>query len=202
MECLRRVRKGILWSNFNMRVLGIDPGSQYMGMGCVERKGNQLTYIGHELVVVKPKQDDSLSIRMQRIYASIHNAIQLWQPNAFAIESVFVSRNAMSALKLGQARGVAIAAAAMCGIHANEFSPREIKQTVTGNGAATKEQVEHMVRLLLGPSLTQGKLRHDVTDALAVAICHAQHRQSNDKFFSLERNYDRTSKRNSSTPRH
>ncbi len=173
-----------------------------MGLGCVERNGSQLTYVSHELVAVKPKSGDSLSVRLQRVYGAVHNAIQVWQPDAFAIESVFVSRNAMSALKLGQARGAAIAAAAMCGLEVNEYSPREVKQNITGNGSATKDQVEYMVRLLLGPSLTQSKFRHDVTDALAVAICHAQHRRSNDKFPSLERAYDRTSQRNPGIPRH
>ncbi len=184
-----------------MRVLGIDPGSQFMGLGCVDRDGNQIKFVGHELVKVKPSKDDSISVRMQRVYAAVHNAIQIWQPDSVAIESVFVSKNAMSALKLGQARGVAIAAAAMCGRSVFEYSPKEVKQNVTGSGSASKEQVEHMVRLLLGPSLSSDALRHDVTDALAVSICHAQHRQSNDKFFSLGREHDRSTKRKPGSPR-
>lgn len=173
-----------------------------MGLGCVERSGNQIYYIGHELVRVKPTKGDSLSVRLQRVYGAVHNAIQIWRPEFVAIESVFVSRNAMSALKLGQARGAAIAASAMCGHNVHEYSPREIKLNVTGSGAAAKTQIEHMVRLLLGATMPKEALRHDVTDAIAIAICHAQHRPSNDKFSNLERAYDRKTQRKASTPRH
>lgn len=184
-----------------MRILGIDPGSQYMGLGVVERKGNSLLYLGHELVRVKQVGEDSVSLRMQRIYAAVHNMIQTWQPHAVAVESVFVAKNALSALKLGQARGAAIASAAMCGYVVCEYSPRAIKQTVTGNGAADKIQVEHMVRLLLGASLGLVSLRHDVTDALAIAICHAQHSQTNDRFMGQRQEHDRKTKRNTSLRR-
>lgn len=163
---------------FLMRVMGIDPGSQFMGIGCVEWRGNRLAAVGHALIGVK-QADNSWADRLRTVYLAIESAISLWQPDAVAVESVFMHKNASSALKLGQARGAAIAAVAVREIPLFEYSPREVKQAVASSGGADKDQVEIMVRMLLAGSLEQsfgGGVFHraDEADALAVAICHAQ----------------------------
>lgn len=163
-----------------MRVLGIDPGSRYLGLGCVEAKGSSLVWVGHQVVQVFSTKERELDWdeRMKAIYSSVQNAIEEWKPQAFAVEEVFMAENAKSALKLGQARGAAIVAAANKGISLFEYSATIVKQTVTGSGRADKQQVQHMVRVLL--SSQQKRLeftREDASDALAIAICHLQYRK-------------------------
>ena len=146
-----------------------------MGLGCVAAHGSQLRCIGHRLVRVKPARDDSWAYRLRTIYQAVTEAITDWDVGTAAVENVFVSKNASSALKLGQARGAAMAAIAMADIPLAEYTPRSVKQALTASGGAGKEQVETMVRLLLGSSLEQAgpMAKADVSDALAVAICHA-----------------------------
>src|SRR3989338_11644967 len=98
------------------RILGIDPGSQWMGLGCVEKRGGRLVCIGHRLVVVKTQKEQSWSDRLRAVYVAVNEAIDAWFPTAAAIENVFMQKNASSALKLGQARGAAIAAVGMRGL--------------------------------------------------------------------------------------
>jgi crossover junction endodeoxyribonuclease RuvC len=162
-----------------MRVLGIDPGSTYMGLGCVEVRGSKLICIGHKLVRAKSANDESWGSRLKIIYQSVYDAINLWQPNVASVEKVFFAKNADSALKLGQARGAALAAVAMQDLEIAEYPATTIKQAITSSGRAEKEQVFQMVKLLLGDSLkAAGELeRHDSSDALAIAICHTQQRK-------------------------
>ncbi len=160
-----------------MKVMGIDPGSVCMGLGCIESQDRSLMYVGHRLVNVKMKKESSWVERIRIIYSSVQEQIKLWQPDCVAIENVFMSQNASSALKLGQARGSAIAAVAMANLPLHEYSPRSIKQSVASYGNANKQQVASMVALLLGNSLKQHSLQADVSDALATAICHTQHQR-------------------------
>lgn len=159
-----------------MRILGIDPGSNFMGLGCVETHGSRLLCIGHSVIKVSAGGEKDLATRMRTIYLAVEKHIEVWKPEAVAVEQVFFAKNAQSALKLGQARGAALAAASMANLPVFEYSATLVKQTVAGSGRAEKEQVEKMVRLLLGTSLeARGKVqRLDATDALAIAICHAQ----------------------------
>jgi len=153
------------------RVLGIDPGSQRTGYGVIDcQAGNErhvvsgcIDVAGFEMVV-----------RLQRIYAAVSMLVAEHRPDMIAIERVFVHKNPDSALKLGQARGVALCAAASSGASVHEYAPRAIKMAVTGYGAAAKPQVAQMVRTLL---LIEIKLAADAADALAVALCHAQTRR-------------------------
>jgi len=161
-----------------MRVLGIDPGSNFLGLGCVEAKGNSFTWIGHTVVKVSEGSDISLPARLRAIHKGMEEALRLWVPQAVAAEEVFFAKNPKSALKLGQARGAALMAPALSGLPIFEYSATLVKQTVTGSGRAEKEQVQRMVQALLGG---HGKIlmdfgRSDASDALAVAICHLQHR--------------------------
>ena len=108
--------------------------------------------------------------RLQTIFTSVNELIETWSPQQFAIEQVFMGKNAASALKLGQARGVAMVAAALQQLPVAEYAPRAIKMAVTGTGGAEKEQVQHMVQTLLK---LPGRPQADAADALAIALCHA-----------------------------
>ncbi|WP_425286354.1 crossover junction endodeoxyribonuclease RuvC [Candidatus Fukatsuia endosymbiont of Drepanosiphum platanoidis] len=154
-------------------ILGIDPGSRITGYGVVRQQGNRLSYLGSGCIrtQVEGTQLDDLPSRLKLIYAGVTEIITQQQPNFFAIEQVFMAKNAASALKLGQARGVAIVAAVNQNLPVFEYAARQIKQTVVGTGSADKSQVQHMVRSLLKlPANPQA----DAVDALAVAItyCH------------------------------
>jgi len=149
-----------------MRVLGIDPGSRIMGLGVVEGEGDLLTCL-HSASIRAGGGD--LAGRLRIIFDAVAEVVERFRPEVAAVEQVFVARNVRSALILGHARGGAISAAVTRGLEVAEYSAREIKLAVVGGGGAGKEQVQHMVRVLLGlrepPSA-------DAADALACAICH------------------------------
>ncbi|AVJ55412.1 crossover junction endodeoxyribonuclease RuvC [Idiomarina sp. OT37-5b] len=153
-------------------ILGIDPGSRLTGYGIIQRHGRHLHYVASGCIRVTgtAAQPLTLAEKLKRIHNSVAELITQFQPDEFAIEQVFMARNPDSALKLGQARGAAIVAAACCDLPVAEYSARSIKQAVVGTGAAEKEQVQHMVMALLKLSR---RPQADAADALAVAICHA-----------------------------
>lgn len=151
-----------------MIILGIDPGSRITGFGIIDNQTNCMAYIASGSIKVI---GDSLPQRLGYIFSAIDEVIREHSPMQMGIENVFMARNPDSALKLGQARGAAICAAHQAGLEIAEYAPREIKQALVGTGAAKKEQVEHMVKRLLG---IQQKLQADEADGLAIAICHAQ----------------------------
>ncbi|BAE74535.1 crossover junction endodeoxyribonuclease [Sodalis glossinidius str. 'morsitans'] len=147
-------------------ILGIDPGSRITGYGIVRQEGCKLTYLGSGCIRTKV---DDLPARLKLIYAGVSEIITQFQPDCLAIEQVFMAKNADSALKLGQARGVAIVVAMNLDLPVFEYAARQVKQTVVGSGAAEKSQVQHMVRTLLKlPANPQA----DAADALAIAITH------------------------------
>lgn len=150
-----------------MIILGIDPGSRLTGFGVIRRIGQKTEYIVSGCIRTG---DGELPDRLKKIFDGVSELIATYQPQQFAIEQVFMGKNADSALKLGQARGVAILAAVNSGLPIAEYAPRTIKQAVTGKGGAAKEQVQHMVQYLLK---LPGKPQADAADALAIAICHA-----------------------------
>lgn len=153
------------------RIIGIDPGSRITGFAVLDvESARQHRYIVSGCIRL---QGDEVGSRLHQLFRQLGEIIGEFKPDEFAIEQVFVRLNPNSALKLGQARGVAICAGAAAGLAMAEYAPRRIKQTVTGTGAASKEQVQAMVVTLLG--LT-GRPQADAADALAVAICHAHHR--------------------------
>lgn len=156
-----------------MRVLGIDPGSRFLGYGLVEQKAGQLKHLGHGLV----KTDASMALehRLVQIFEELSGVMQAYRPQAVAVEGVFTFRNVRSALVLGQARGVALLVAAKQGLSVSEYSPAKVKRAVGAGGASDKASVARMVRTLLRlPELE----RHDAYDALAVAICHCNFSRS------------------------
>ncbi|MDY2947936.1 crossover junction endodeoxyribonuclease RuvC [Mannheimia varigena] len=152
-------------------ILGIDPGSRVTGYGVIRQTGRHLEYLGSG--AIRTSVDD-LPTRLQRIYAGVSEIITQFQPNMFAIEQVFMAKNPDSALKLGQARGTAIVAAANHNLPVFEYAARLVKQTVTGIGSADKVQVQDMVTRMLQLST---KPQADAADALAIAITHAHSMQ-------------------------
>jgi crossover junction endodeoxyribonuclease RuvC len=148
-------------------ILGIDPGSIVTGWGLIEIEGNRLCQVAHGTIGVSAALGQAA--RLSQIYRGIHDIVQQYQPVAVSLEKVFFSRNVQSALKLGQARGMALLAAAQNQIDVSEYSAAEIKVAVVGYGRATKEQVQRMVTALL---CLRGAMRADAADALAAAICH------------------------------
>tara|TARA_R110000772_G_scaffold41665_5_gene96977 strand:+ start:352 stop:873 length:522 start_codon:yes stop_codon:yes gene_type:complete len=148
-------------------ILGIDPGSRITGYGVIQRVGRQQQYLGSGCIRM---QGDALAPRLQQIFDGVSELILQYKPTMFAIEQVFMAKNPDSALKLGQARGAAIVAATNQGLDVAEYSARQIKQSVVGNGNAQKNQVQHMVTFILK---LPGTPQADAADALAVALCHS-----------------------------
>jgi len=149
-----------------VRILGIDPGSRATGYGFIEVSKSKTICIAHG--VIRTAGGD-FPDRLGVIFAGIRDLLQQHKPDQVAVESVFVSRNPSSALKLGQARGAAICAVVSAGLKVAEYSPRSVKQALVGRGAADKNQVHHMVCVLLH---LRERLEEDAADALAVALCH------------------------------
>lgn len=169
-------------------ILGIDPGSQITGFGVIEVTGNNYKFVAGG--AIRLAKDNSYS-QLEKIFTEISAIVDLHQPSEVAIEQIFMHANANSALKLGQARGVAIVAA-KCqnkNIILAEYSARQVKQAVVGYGAATKGQVQHMVKLLLK---LQESPQEDMADALAIAICHAHARKNNLLLAAAKQKYERS----------
>jgi len=153
-----------------MIILGIDPGTALSGYGVIQSdKRNKLTVLGYG--AIRTPAHMSIDQRLSLIYDGVVKIIQEYQPQCLAIEELFFNRNVTTALTVGQARGVIILAAAHHQIPVAEYTPLQVKQSVTGMGRAPKTQVGYMVRLLLG--LKEVPQPDDVADALAVCICHA-----------------------------
>ena len=149
-------------------ILGIDPGTVVMGYGLVKIEGKQPTLL--DLGVLKPGKIKDNYKRLQLIFNTVSGLITQFAPTDFAIEAPFFGKNVQSMLKLGRAQGVAIAAAMRHGLEVTEYSPKKVKQSVTGNGNATKEQVMKMLQTIL--QFKDSPKYYDATDAVAVALCH------------------------------
>ena len=161
-----------------MRVFGIDCGTEFTGYGVVEVDDTARIAKLRPLCAgaVRLNKKDRAPVRLLQVYVELSALLQLWQPEVVAIEEVFFSANAKSALKLGQVRGVAMLAAANCGLLVAEYAPLTIKSSVVGYGLAAKEQVQFMVARLL--DLEEAPKPADAADALAIAICHIHHAQT------------------------
>jgi crossover junction endodeoxyribonuclease RuvC len=152
-----------------MRILGIDPGSNATGYGVIERDGNRLRHVAHG--TLRPR-GGSPELRLYQLYDALCGVARHHEPDVAAVECVFVAQSARSALVLGQARGVVLAALGSLALPVTEYAPAEVKQAVTGSGRADKRQVAFMVRRLLG--LDRLPESEHAADALAAAIGHAQ----------------------------
>jgi len=153
-----------------IRILGIDPGSQRTGVGVIDVAADgRCTYVHAQALVLLEAED--FPSRLGLLCDGLEALLDQWQPQQVAIETVFMAKSATSALKLGHARGAALATVVRRRLPVNEYAPRVIKQSLVGRGAADKAQVQHMVRLLL--NLPGMKLQADAADALAIALTHA-----------------------------
>jgi len=158
-------------STLPIRILGIDPGLRNTGWGVIEAQGSRLSYVACGRL--RTETGDSMGERLAELHKGLLQVMADYAPHEAAVEETFVNRDPQSALKLGQARGVALAAPALAGLSVAEYAANLVKKTVVGNGHAEKDQIAMMVRVLLPRSEAASA---DAADALAVAICHAQHR--------------------------
>jgi len=154
-----------------VRILGLDPGSQRTGYAVIDANGAGVAYVVSGAIRTN---GESMAERLQQIFLGVDRLVSEFRPDEVAIERVFMHRNADSALKLGQARGAALSATFTVRPRVFEYAPREVKLAVVGTGAAQKEQVQLMVKRLLQIS---GPLTEDAADALAIALCHAHARR-------------------------
>ena len=161
-----------------MIILGIDPGTAVTGFGVIEVISNKLKLV--DFGIIKTDRKHKLPIKLKTIYDGISEIIATHKPDYMAIEDVFYSENVKTALVIGHARGVSILAAINKEIPVGEYSPREVKQSVVGNGAAAKEQVAYMVKKILNLDGTPKPL--DASDALGIAICHFNRYNRDEKF--------------------
>ena len=149
-------------------ILGIDPGSTIMGYALIKVDGNQPQVLLMDVLKLASYKD--IYERLEKIHTKVCELIRLYCPTTFAIEAPFFGKNVQSMLKLGRAQGVAIAAAMQAGILVTEYSPKKVKQSITGNGNADKDQVWKMLQRIL--NIEEKPQYFDATDALAVALCH------------------------------
>lgn len=164
-----------------MRLLGLDPGLRQTGWGIIDAVDNRLTHVADGAINTNSKQD--LARRLVELHEGVLGIIREFQPHEAAVEETFVNKNPVSTLKLGQARAIALLVPAQEGLPVAEYPPNKVKKTVVGPGHAGKDQVQMMVRTLL-----PGATLHtpDAADALAVAICHAHYRETNQRWSAQE----------------
>lgn len=155
-----------------MRVLGIDPGLRHMGWGVIAVTGSRISHVANG---VCHGEGETLAVRLLSLHSALTAVITEFAPTTAAIEQTFVNSDGAGTLKLGQARGVAMLAIAQAGLSPGEYAPNSVKKAVVGVGHADKRQIDHMVRLQL-PGCAPASA--DAADALAIAICHAHHAQS------------------------
>lgn len=155
-----------------MRILGIDPGSRLTGYGIIDDSATGYNYITSGSIRIKT---DYFPDRLKVIFDSLKEIVELYHPDQMAIEQVFMHKNADSALKLGQARGAAICAVQTAGLPVFEYAARQVKQALVGKGNAEKNQVQHMVKILLG---IRGEMQIDAGDALGLCLCHSHYQQT------------------------
>lgn len=164
-------------------ILGVDPGTQLMGFALLKVTGNQTQVLLMDVLKLTAHKD--IYQRLEKIHTKIAELIKLYKPSTFAIEAPFFGKNVQSMLKLGRAQGVAIAAAMQGGLEVTEYSPKKVKQSITGNGNADKEQVWRMLQRVL--NIEEKPQYFDATDALAVALCH--HYQTSSVLFTKGKSF-------------
>jgi crossover junction endodeoxyribonuclease RuvC len=156
------------------RIAGLDPGLCNLGWGIVDWDGARLAFVA--CGTIKSETGSPMGERLARLFEGLNEVLQAWRPAEAAVEETFVNGNSRSALKLGQARGIALLAPARFGLPVAEYAPNSIKKTVTGTGHADKAQIRAMIRHLLPKAVPETA---DAADALAIAITHAHHRRAN-----------------------
>ena len=174
----------------SIRIIGIDPGLRNMGWGIVETEGSRLTFVACGTI----HSDGALSLgeRLRQLHQGLAGVLQMHMPAEAAVEETFMNRDPQSALKLGQARGIALVVPALAGLPVAEYAANLVKKTVVGAGHAEKHQIAMMVKILLPKAEAMSA---DAADALAIAICHAQHRGAKARAAALAAQPAATSRR-------
>jgi len=152
-----------------MIIFGVDPGTILTGFGIIKSNKTQIEYIHSG--IIKPNPKEELPQKLKFIFSELNNLITQFSPDVFCIETAFYDKNIQSVLKIGYVRGIAMLAASNNNLIFVEYSPREIKKAVVGNGSASKEQVQYMIKNLT--NLKKEKIKFDETDAIAAAVCHS-----------------------------
>jgi crossover junction endodeoxyribonuclease RuvC len=152
-----------------MIILGVDPGTIFTGFGIINYDKNSFERIKNGLIKLPPTK--TIAQKLELIYDGLDKIIRMYKPDEFAIETAFYGKNVQSAMKIGYARGVSMLAAIHNNVPISEYSPREVKKSIVGSGAASKEQVSYMIKTIL--NIKTDKMRFDESDALAIAICHS-----------------------------
>ena len=160
-----------------VRLMGIDPGLRFTGWGLIDVDGNRLMHVADGVIATDGEQ--AVPVRLKVLHDALQALLAQYRPKEAAVEETYVNRNGAATLKLGYARGVALLAPALAGVAVTEYAAKTVKMAVVGTGGAEKEQVAMMVRRLLPGALIA---KADAADALAVAICHAHHRGTNEKW--------------------
>jgi crossover junction endodeoxyribonuclease RuvC len=155
-----------------IRIIGIDPGLRRMGWGIIDTLGNSLRFVASGTVLSDGEMD--LASRLCQLHDGLAEIIHLHQPQEAAVEQTFVNKDAVATLKLGQARGIAMLVPARAGLRVAEYAPNAVKKSVIGVGHGEKQQIHMMLKVLMPKATFKG---NDAADALAIAICHAHHRQ-------------------------
>jgi crossover junction endodeoxyribonuclease RuvC len=163
-----------------MRILGVDPGSRLTGYGILDIKGNRVSHVAHGTIRLNHGSSKTLPLdyRLFVLYENLIEIIEKYQPQVLSLEKIFFAKNVFSAFQLGQTRGVILLMGAKYSMDLAEYNPTEVKRAVVGQGRADKEQVQKMIQLLLG---VKGFETADSSDALAIAMCHAQLYQTQKK---------------------
>ena len=152
-----------------MIIFGVDPGTILTGFGIIKSYKNKIEYL--DSGIIKPNPKENLPTKLKYIFQELNKLVIKFKPDVFCIETAFYGKNVQSALKIGYVRGIAMLAASNNDIVIAEYSPREIKKAVVGNGSASKEQVQYMIKNLT--KIDKDKIKFDETDAIAVAVCHS-----------------------------
>ena len=169
-----------------MRIIGIDPGLRNTGWGVIETTGDKIFSVANG--VCKTKASDALALRLKTIFEDLSIVLTTYKPDQAAVENTFVNKDASNTLKLGQARGICLLVPALAGLIVEEYAPNAIKKAVVGVGHASKDQINYMVKIQF-PKIELKNI--DSTDALAVAICHANHLRNSMKMQKkLQYSYD------------
>jgi crossover junction endodeoxyribonuclease RuvC len=163
-----------------VRILGVDPGLRHTGWGVIEADGSRLAFVASG--AIHSPTGDNLAERLRMLHEGLAAVISAFSPDEAAVEETFVNRDAQSTLKLGYARGIALVVPALAGLEVTEYAANLVKKTVVGAGHAEKAQIAMMVKILLPKAEA---LSPDAADALAVAICHAQHRSARKRAAAL-----------------
>lgn len=169
-------------SKDNLIILGIDPGSTITGYGIIKTNQKKTTLVDYGVIKVTPRKP--LPYRLQEIFSGINSIVKKRKPHQIAVEKAFYSKNAKSALVMGEVRGIALLSGAEANIPVAEYSPREIKSSIVGTGAASKTQVQYMVKNIL--NLKEMPEPEDASDALAIALCHLGKLKTENRLKKLE----------------